>query len=123
MSADYPNSFNALMEFESGATGVLLSSFGVGGRVHAFEMHSRRFSAYVNPNYEATIYDGSEEPVRLKTQEAAGSEDHHKVYGFFDENRHFVDCVKAGTQPMTSFRDALKTMELVDRIYASEMRA
>jgi virulence factor len=118
---DYMNSFNALMEFDGGATGVLLSNFAVGARVHTFEMHTKGFSAYVDPNNKAVIYDGTEDGVELGTEEAAGSQEHQKVYGFFHENRHFIDSLRSGKEPMTSFEDAAKTMELVDRIYQSRI--
>lgn len=121
LHAEYENSFNALMKFGSGATGFLMSNFAAGTRVHTFEMHSKGFSAFVNPNDQAKIYDGSNDGVEITAQQAAGSDAHHKTYGFFDENRHFIDCLKNGREPMTNFEDAVKTMELVDRIYASRI--
>jgi predicted dehydrogenase len=121
LDADYENSFNALIEFESGASGVLLSNWTGGARVHTFEMHSKRFSAFVDPNARATIYSDSDKAVEITTQEAAGSDSQHKVYGFFGENRHFIDCVRSGQEPMTSFEDAAKTMELIDRINCSRI--
>ena len=117
--AHYENSFNAIMRFDSGATGVLLSNFAVGSRVHTFEMHAKGFSAFINPSDRALIYDGSQEPLQISAQDAAGSEDHHKTYGFYQENRHFVDCIKKDMEPMTNLGDAAKTMQLVDRIHAS----
>ena len=116
LEADYENSFNVLIEFESGASGALLSNWTGGARVHTFEMHSKRFSAFVDPNSKATIYSNSDKAIQITAQEAAGSDSHHKVYGFFGENRHFIDCVKSGREPMTSLEDAAKTMELIDRI-------
>ena len=38
--------------------------------------------------------------------------------GQWHENRHFIDCIKEGRQPLTNFADAAKTMELVERIHA-----
>jgi virulence factor len=114
--------FNAVMRFESGATGVLLTNWSVGTRVHTFELHSKGISAYVDGNTEARIYaDSAEEPTVLSNTEVAGSEESHHYYGFFGENRHFIDCLRNDEMPMPSFSDAVKTMELVDRIYASEL--
>ena len=45
----------------------------------------------------------------------------HRVGGFFDQSRHFIDCVKSGEQPIGSFPSATKTVELVDAIYACSM--
>jgi predicted dehydrogenase len=118
---DYQNSFNALVEFDSGATGALLSNFALGARIHTFEMHTKGFSSLVNPNDRALIFDGTEEAMEISTFEAAGSEEFRVFYGFLQENRHFIDSIKNGTQPMTNLADAAKTMEFVDRIYASSL--
>jgi predicted dehydrogenase len=119
LKADYDNSYNALMEFESGATGVLMSDWIAGSRIHTFEIHSEGFSAFVNPNKYAEIYEDGEETGRISTQDAANSDEHRVVYGFFGENKHFIDSIDKGSQPMTNLRDATRTMQLVDRIYAS----
>ena len=120
--ADYPSGFNALLRFRDGATGHLLNSYKVGKRVHTFELHARGISAFVDPDSEARIYanNGAVEEV-LNARVVARSEEFRVYYGFAAESRHFIDCVKAGQQPMTHLGDALKTMELVDRIYHSEM--
>jgi len=120
--ADYDNSFNALLKFKSGATGFLLTNWVVGNRVHTFEMHAKGISAFVDANDTAVIHSGNKaENQILKTQEVAGSSENHKFYGFYGENRHFIDCVKQKQMPSTNFADATKTMELVDLIYRSQI--
>jgi len=119
--ADYDNSFNALVCFESGAVGVLLTNWVVGGRVHTFEMHSKGISAFVNPNEGAVIYSGDKDPVELKATDVAGSDDYRVFYGYYYEDRHFIDCLRERKEPETSFSDALKTMELVETIYRSQI--
>lgn len=119
----FDTSFTALVEFESGAIGVLMANWQTGGRVHTFEMHSHGASAFINPDDKAILNLNNELSAEIiTTQEAAGgrTENYH-YYGFFGENRHFIDCVKSGKQPETSFADAVKTMELVDLIYASSI--
>lgn len=119
LGMNYDVAFNALMEFESGGTGVLLTNWRAGGRLHQFEMHGKAISAFVNPDFEAVIHREGELFVeRLDSKEVAGSEENFKYYGFYGESRHFIDCVKSGTEPESSFQDAIKTMELVDRIFA-----
>lgn len=111
------NAFNALMEFESGATGILLTNWVTGRRIYSVEMHAYNISAYVEPDDRAVIYrDGSLEPEVLLNTAAAGSDAPHKYLGFYEENRHFINCIKSGEQPQTCFADAVKTMELVERI-------
>jgi predicted dehydrogenase len=123
LGKQFDTSFTALVEFESGAVGVLLANWQTGGRVHSFEIHSPGASAFINPDVEAVLnLNGGTGTETITTQEAAGgrTENYH-YYGFFGENRHFVDCLKAKKLPETHFGDAVKTMELVDLIYASNI--
>jgi len=115
---DYENSFLALIKFDSGATGVLLTNWAAGSRVHTFEMHSRGISAFINPDEKAVIYvDNRDEPIVISTTEVARSNDRVYYYGFYYENRHFIDCIRYDKEPETNFEDAAKTMELVYLIY------
>lgn len=114
--------FNALVEFESGGAGILMTNWRVGARIHQFEMHSEGASAYVNPNFDGKVYlDGNEKPKRITTHKAAGSDENRVYYGFEGENRAFIDAVKTGVQPETYLGDAVKTMELADRIYCNAL--
>jgi predicted dehydrogenase len=116
----FDDSFNALIRFEGGATGVLLGNWAVGGRVHQFEMHGRGISVYANPDDRALILrDGRSEPEVITAREAAGSEEFRHYYGFAAEARHFVDCIREGRQPSSSLADAARTMRLVNQIYAN----
>jgi predicted dehydrogenase len=115
---DIENSFNALLRYESGGVGELCTNWRVGTRIHSFEMHSFGISALINPDDKAIIYrEGEKEPQIITTQDAAGSKENRKYYGFYHENRHFIDCIKEDRDPETCFSDAVKTMELVDRIW------
>ena len=120
--ADYPSGFNALFKFKGGATGHLLNSYKVGKRVHTFELHAQGISAFVNPGSVGRIYadNGVLEEV-LDTREIAGSAEFRAYYGFTAESRHFIDCVKEVRLPQTHLGDAVRTMELVDRIYHSQL--
>jgi len=120
--AEYNNSFNALIKFKGGAVGFLVANWAVGKRIHTFEMHSKGISAFINPDDKAVIYaDNKEEPIVMTAAEAAASQDRIKYYGFYAENRHFIDCIKEDREPETSFKDAAKTMELVNKIYNSQI--
>ena len=120
--AKYDNVFNALFEFENGAVGMLLTNWVVGKRIFTVEMHSKGISAFAEPDDKAVIYKDNEEKGEiLLTQEVAKSKEMYKYAGFFSENRHFIDCLKEDKQPMTNLSDAVATMELVDRIYHSQM--
>jgi len=112
----YDNAFYALVEFGSGRVGVLAANWASGGRVHKFEFHTLGASAYVNPDDRALLYRHGKLELTITTQQAAGSSERVRYYGFYDENRHFIDCVREGREPETSFRDAVKSMQLVDEI-------
>jgi predicted dehydrogenase len=117
---DYPTSWNALMEFDSGACGVLLAIWTVGKRFHHAELHAKGISCYTEFEVDGKLWaDNKEDAVHLTAAGLAGSSDRHKTTGFFQENRHFIDSIRAATQPQTCFDDAVKTMELVQRIYRS----
>jgi virulence factor len=118
----FDDAFNALVRFESGATGLLLTNWCVGARVHTFEIHGRGISVFANPDDRALIYtDGKLEPEVITTQQAAGSDEFRRYYGFYDENRHFIDCIKSGREPDTSLGDAAETMRLVSCVYGSRI--
>lgn len=114
--------FNALVQFESGGAGVLMANWRVGGRVHQFEMHAEGISAYVNPNtYADILVEGADKAKRITAIRAAGSDEDRVYYGFEGENRAFIDAVKTGQEPESAMCDAVKTMELVNRIYHNAM--
>jgi len=118
----FANSFNALVRFQNDCTGVLLTNWCVGTRVHTFEMHAKGISAFVDCNSTATVYaDNNAEGTVLSADEVAGSEENRVSYGFEAQARHFIDCVKSGADPCSSMDDAVKTMELVADIYATSI--
>src|SRR5262249_11406840 len=131
--AEYENAFTALFRFAGGAVGILSTLWAAGARIHTFELHAKGASAFVDGTEGARIYadatavyraDGAglvdAEPRILKADAVAGGDEFFRVYGYWAESRHFLDCVKEGTQPETNFADALKTMALVERIYQSQ---
>lgn len=119
----FENAFYALVEFERGRVGVLLANWASGGRVHRFELHTMGASAYVDPDDRAWIYKRGSLKDVVTTQEAARSGEWIIYYGFYHENRHFIDCVKEGREPETSFKEAVKTMKLVEDIYREALRS
>ncbi|MFH0911301.1 MAG: hypothetical protein V1918_07365, partial [Planctomycetota bacterium] len=82
------------------------------------EMHAPSLSAFVNASDRKVtarlLHAKGEETIAPEGD--AASPDFHRFYGYFGENRHFIDCVQSGAMPSSSIQDAVKTMELVDRI-------
>jgi predicted dehydrogenase len=68
-----------------------------------------------DPEKGGVIYAAKEQPHQLDAAEMAGGQEMFRI-GFYQQACHFIDCVKAGKQPDTSFADALHTMKLCDAI-------
>ncbi len=115
------NEYLALVTFSTGAVGVLQFSYMTGRRIFRAEFHGQNVTAYVDADRESGIvFDNGEMEWRDSRTwgtagGAAGTSSEHWL-GFWHENRHFVDCIQQGRQPSSCFADAVKTMELVERI-------
>jgi len=122
LGADSPNAFYAMVKFSSGATGILQTNWACGRRFFRVEMHGQGISAYADPDEAGVLYrDGDLEGKAYDPAICAKGDSDWRRLGFFAENRHFIDCVKSGKQPCSSLADTVATMELVDRIYHSQI--
>ncbi len=121
--ADHFTAHYALVRFDSGATGVLLTNWMTGRRFFTFEAHGVGISVFGDPEEGGRVYaDNKKEPLRaLDPFELAASREPYRASGEYDMNAHFIACIRRGVQPETCFDDAVKTMELVDRIYQSQL--
>jgi predicted dehydrogenase len=109
----------ALLEFDSGATGVMLTSWTSGRRIFRVEMHAPRVCAEADLEGKGALFaDGDTQGTWYDTTEVAGSQEFYVHGGFQAKNREFIDAVKAKRQPPSCFADALKTMEVAERILA-----
>ena len=116
----FATSFNAIVTFDTGVTAVLLVNWRSGTRRLTLELHATDAVAYMDADGLSTVYwDNSAEPTdSFSHTEAAGSEERHVHQGFRAQSRAFVDAVKTRRPPHNNLGDAVKTMELVDAIYA-----
>ena len=118
----FVNNHNALVTFSTGCAAILTASRRSGRRDHYFEMHGQGVSAFADDQWRAAIYrDGAADGESIAAAEVGGGTEVIYRFGFFAENRHFIDAVKAGRQPDTCFADAVKTMDLIDRIMQSQI--
>jgi predicted dehydrogenase len=46
-------------------------------------------------------------------------EDEYGSYGYTAENRHMVECFRAGRRPMETFDDGVAVMEILMALYRS----
>lgn len=113
------NFIAATLRFDNGTTGLLLNSWSSGRRIFAVEMHAPGICAEADLEGEGRLYaDGDTAGVPFDARAVAGSDDFSVYGGFRAKNREFIDGVKAGRQPGSSFADALKTMEVAEKILA-----
>ena len=120
--ASYDNSFNTLVKFQSGCDGVLLLNWACGKRFLTMEAHANGISAFGELETNGRVYvDNKEQAEVLDPVAVAGSSKPIHVFGFYQESRHFIDCIQQGRQPISHLGDALKTMDLVRRIYAEQI--
>jgi predicted dehydrogenase len=120
------NAYTALVSFSTGAVGTVHYNLATGRRIFRTEFSSQNATAYVDADRESWfVADGGEAEVTSsqsygRPAVGPGEElgDRHWL-GFWHEHRHFVDCLVSGNQPNSSFADAVRSMELVERILAA----
>lgn len=124
-----PNAYFASVAFSTGAVGTVHYNATTGRRIFRVEFHGPNITAYVDADRESFLVadDGNPEVAPSSafahaSLRVGGLQPQHWL-GFWHEHRHFVDCIRAGTQPSSHFADAVKSMELVDRILDIANRA
>ncbi|HOX37999.1 MAG TPA: Gfo/Idh/MocA family oxidoreductase [Candidatus Brocadiia bacterium] len=116
------NFIMAMLEFDNGATGVMMNSWTSGRRIFKVEMHAPGICAEAEHEGKGRLYaDGDTNGVEYDTCTEAGSGEKFIYAGFQAKNREFIDCVKAGRQPGSNFSDAVKTMDIAERILAQDL--
>ncbi len=116
------NFLAVLLRFDNDATGVLLNSWSSGRRIFRVQMHAPGICAEAEHEGKGALYaDGDTQGVWYDTREVAGSAENYVYGGFQAKNREFIDCIKSGTQPGSNFADAVKTMEVADKILAMDL--
>ncbi|MGB3327454.1 MAG: Gfo/Idh/MocA family oxidoreductase [Thermomicrobiales bacterium] len=114
------NFITATLTFDTGATGVLLSSWTSGRRIFSIEMHAPGICAELDSEGDGRLYaDGDTSGVPYNSQIVAGSDQFFVYGGFQAKSREFIDAIKQGTLPSSHFGDARKTMDIAHRIIAN----
>jgi len=113
------NFLTATLEFDNGATGILLNSWTSGRRIFAVEMHAPGICAEAEHEVRGSLYaDGDTSGIHFDPREVAGSDQMYIYGGFQAKHREFVEAIRAGRQPSSHFGDAVKTMEVAEKILA-----
>jgi predicted dehydrogenase len=134
LGAEHHTAYYALVTFSSGATGVLQANWMTGRRMFTVEIHSSGISCFGDLEEGGRIYaDDQVAPVEeIASLDASHDTERYRGFGIpeltipktgwhREVNRHFIDCLQNNRQPETCFEDAIKTMELADAIYGSQI--
>lgn len=123
------DSFAALVRFQNGATGLFHNHLLGEVRAEKLAFHGRRASAFLEGLTTRCIVHQDDFTHELKVIEhgdpsAPQWADRPRgpyLNGWWDQDRHFLDCVREGrapTPPAADLVEAVKTMELIDAIRA-----
>lgn len=124
------NFFSALLQFDNGATGILVNSWSSGRRIFRVEMHGQGICAEAEHENKGRLYiDGDTQGIEFDTRDMAGSDEFHVFGGFQAKNREFIDAIQAAKSghntprvlPGSHFGDAIKTMEVAEIILAQAL--
>ncbi|MBN1249682.1 MAG: Gfo/Idh/MocA family oxidoreductase [Anaerolineae bacterium] len=116
------NFYAVMFEFDNGATGLMVNSWTSGRRIFDVEMHAPGICVEAEHEGKGVLYaDGDTEGIVYDTREEAGGDAFFKYGGFQAKNREFIDCLKAGTLPGSHFGDAVKTMEIAEKVLAQSL--
>jgi predicted dehydrogenase len=127
------------LAFDNGVSAVVRANYRTGGRVHQFELHGPGASAYIDLGFGgascggrilrtvipggqslAAAGAGEQEVLEFDGRALAGSDKYEVYYGYYAEDRHFVETVladPAGTDPARAEEDCA-SMELVEQLLA-----
>ena len=130
------NAWSTVMHFENGVSGILRSNYQAGARIHNFEMHGPKASAFINigmggSECEAVILTscngamyslassgvGGVNQIKLDGRELAKSDAFYAFYGYKQEDIDFIDALLNGRAPICTIEDASKSMELVEMVH------
>lgn len=131
-----PTAFHAMARFDSGTTSFFTSNVRAGGRVLRFELHGVGLSAFIETDPRGAHHDsmvasivsnGAEEKLKepqiVCSADVAVNDSSQAHAGFWQEDRHFVDCVRAGCRTDCDFDDALQSSELCERILVQSLES
>lgn len=113
------NFISATLHFDNGATGFMINSWSSGRRIFAVEMHAPGICVEAEHEGKGHLYaDGDTQGIEYDTREIAGSNQLFVYGGFQAKHREFIGSLKSGQQPGSNFQDAVKTMEVAEKILA-----
>ena len=114
------NFITATLQFDTGAVGIMITSWTSGRRTFGVEIHAPGIMAEGDLEVGGVIWgpDGVEE---LEAAEVAGATELHVRGGFLAKSAEFIQSVRSRRLPSSHFGDALKTMTVAETILAKSL--
>lgn len=116
---DYETFTTAQIEFESGSSGLLIADRSAGQWEERIEMHGGNKTVLIHMPESLTVVDNQQRHTTELTPLAMGWAKSEDKLGFSYAIRHFFDCIRNNTTPLTNPQDAYKTHELLNRVLLS----
>lgn len=116
---NYETFTTAQIEFESGSSGILIADRSAGQWEESIEMHGGNQTVLVHMPESVTVVDNEKRHTMELTPLAMGWAKSEDKLGFSYAIRHFFDCIRNDTVPLTNPQDAFKTHELLNRVLVS----
>jgi len=116
---NYEETIVALIEFDADALGVCICNSKGGGYVERVTIYGSNKTTQIDtPSLASTSLKGGAYQPAIVTDFITDSwRDFSYKFGFAQEDRHFIECVKTGETPLTSGEDCLKNLQLVSDMY------
>lgn len=117
------NWIGASLHFDNGSICYAVGNWTSGRRIFRVHMHAPGICVEVELERGASVYlDGDVDGVSYDSKEIAGSNELFVYGGFQSKSREFVNSLITGVEETSSsFRDALKTMEVCETILAQAL--
>jgi predicted dehydrogenase len=100
--------FSALLQFKNGGTGTFNANSFCHEKLETYEVHTDEASAVID-------YFADEVKI-FKDNSLVLSKNSFEGDSSYWENRHFIDCVKAGIMPSPNLEDAFKIMRICEEM-------
>ncbi len=132
------NAWSSVIRFQNGITGTLKANYQTAGRVHTFEIHGPKASAFINLGFgseacEAKILHSSGKSIysmasagvsgpqceTIDGMALAGSTKYYQYYGYKQENIDFIQCLRTNAAPLCPIADAAGSMHMAEMLLAS----
>lgn len=136
------NAWSSVIAFENGVTGTLRSNYQTAARMHNFEIHGPKASAYINlgmpgtKGCDATIVHSAGKTIYSQAAAGAGAQSVEHIdgielaggndqlwghYGYLQEDIDFIRAIRTGEPPLCTVADAVGSIKLIEMLLDSRI--